>query len=321
MTALNLLIGLVWSLLVRWLYANIYPAHEILLIYGKNDMQPLEQELLRQGERFHLKTKISLKEGREAIIREIRRHESVMLGDIPEEERAFYIRYCYEQKKRCYCQTSMSDILLMSSEKISLSDMTLQLFRNCGLTVEQRVIKRVFDIVFSALILVLFSWLYAILALYVRIVAGSPVLVKRECLTRNGNHFQQYKFRTMKPGKTIEDADPWIPGGYFLMVTHLDELPQFFNVLKGDMSVVGPYPEQVESAEHIQKKLPEFAYRQAVKSGLTGYAKVHGKYSSSKSNQLKMDFYYIQNYSFALDLSIIASTLKVLLEPSVRKKK
>ena len=125
----------------------------------------------------------------------------------------------------------------------------------------------------------------------------------------------------MKPGKTIEDPDPWILGGYFLMVSHLDELPQFFNILKGDMSVVGPYPEQVESAEHIQKKLPEFTYRQAVKAGLTGYAKVHGKYSSSKSNQLKMDFYYIQNYSFALDLSIIASTLKVLLEPSVSRRK
>lgn len=106
------------------------------------------------------------------------------------------------------------------------------------------------------------------------------------------------------------------------MVSHLDELPQFFNILKGDMSVVGPYPEQVESAEHIQKKLPEFTYRQAVKARPDqGYAKVHGKYSSSKSNQLKMDFYYIQNYSFALDLSIIASTLKVLLEPSVSRRK
>ena len=171
-TAINLLIGLVWSLLVRWLYANIYPAHEVLLIYGKNNMESLEEELLKQGERFHLKTRISLKEGREAIIREIRRHESVMLGEMPEEERTFYIRYCYEQKKRCYCQTTLADILLMSSEKISLSDKTLQLFRNCGLTVEQRAAKRVFDVVFSALVLVLLSWLYLILALYVRIAAG-----------------------------------------------------------------------------------------------------------------------------------------------------
>ena len=103
------------------------------------------------------------------------------------------------------------------------------------------------------------------------------------------------------------------------MASHLDELPQLWNVLKGEMSIVGPYPEQVKAAEQYEKAHPEFAYRLAVKAGLTGYAKVHGKYSSSKMNQLKMDFYYIQNYSFTLDLSIVASTLKVLLEPPIEK--
>ncbi|MBU5480137.1 sugar transferase [Blautia sp. MSJ-19] len=319
-TGINFTIGLWWSVIVRWLYANIYPAHEVLLIYDKQNTAPLEQELNKQGERYHLKTKLSLKEGREALKREILKHESVMLGDMPEEERSFYIRYCYEQKKRCYCQTSMSDILLMSSEKISLSDMTLQLFRNCGLTVEQRVAKRVFDILFSVIVLVVLSWLYLLIALYIKIVDGGSIFTKRECLTRNGEHFQQLKFRTIKIGKTIEDPAPWIRGGYFLMASHLDELPQFFNVLRGDMAVVGPYPELVESAERITDRLPEFSYRLAVKAGLTGYAKVHGKYSSSKKNQLKMDFYYIQNYSFAMDLSVIAATLKVLLEPSGKKK-
>lgn len=102
------------------------------------------------------------------------------------------------------------------------------------------------------------------------------------------------------------------------MASHLDELPQFLNVFRGEMSVVGPYPERVHMAEKYEKNHPEFAYRLSVKAGLTGYAKVHGKYSSSKKNQLKMDFYYIQNYSFALDLSILAATLKVLLEPHSR---
>lgn len=105
------------------------------------------------------------------------------------------------------------------------------------------------------------------------------------------------------------------------MISHLDELPQFFNVFRGEMSVVGPYPERVLTAEKYEKNHPEFAYRLSVKAGLTGYAKVHGKYSSSKKNQLKMDFYYIQNYSFALDLSIMAATLKVLLEPHRQSRK
>ena len=86
-------------------------------------------------------------------------------------------------------------------------------------------------------------------------------------------------------------------------------------ILRGDMSVVGPYPETVENAVKYGKNHPEYSYRLSVKAGLTGYAKVHGKYSSSRSNRLKMDFYYIQNYSFAMDLGILAATLKVLFEP------
>lgn len=317
-TAVNFLTGLIWSALVRWLYANIYPAHEVLLIYGKQNTASLEQELHNRKEEYHLKTRLPLDAGREKITREIRRHESVMLGDMPSEDREFYIRYCYENKKRCYCQTTLSDILLMSSEKVSLSDMTLQLFRNCGLTVEQRMVKRLFDICFSLVIMGAFSWLYLLIALYIKITDGGPVLIWQECLTRNGKHFRQYKFRTTPVGNTEINPTQWIRGGHFLMVSHLDELPQFLNVFRGEMSVVGPYPERVHMAEKYEKNHPEFAYRLSVKAGLTGYAKVHGKYSSSKKNQLKMDFYYIQNYSFALDLSILAATLKVLLEPHSR---
>lgn len=314
-TAVNFLAGIIWSALVRRLYANIYPAHEVLLIYGKQSTASLEKELLNQRERYHLKTRISLDTEREKIIREIQRHESVMLGDMPPEDREFYIRYCYEHKKRCYCQTTLTDILLMSSEKVSLSDMTLQLFRNCGLTVEQRTVKRLFDIIFSLIIMVAFSWLYLLIALYIKIADGGPVLTSKECLTKNGRHFRQYKFRTTPVGNTEINPTEWIRGGHFLMASHLDELPQFLNIFRGEMSVVGPYPEKVQMAEKYGKKHPEAAYRLAVKAGLTGYAKVHGKYSSSRENQLKMDFYYIQNYSFGLDLRILAATLKVVLEP------
>ena len=318
-TGINLVIGLCWCVFTRWLYANIYPAHEVLLICGKESTAALEAELQRMKSHYHLKTRLSVSEGRDRITKEIQRHESVMLWDIPGEERTFYIRYCYEKKKRCYCQTSLSDILLMSSEKVSFSDMSMQLFRNCGLTVEQRILKRLFDIVVSLIVLIALFWLYGLIALYIKVVDGGPVIEKKECLTRNGKHFRQYKFRTIYAGKTIRDPNPWIHGGYFLMASHLDELPQLWNVLKGEMAIVGPYPEQVKAAEQYEKAHPEFVYRLAVKAGLTGYAKVHGKYSSSKMNQLKMDFYYIQNYSFTLDLSIVASTLKVLLEPPIEK--
>lgn len=147
-----------------------------LLIYGKQNTAALERELNSQRERYHLKAKLPLNAGKEKIIREINRHESVMLGDMSPADREFYIQYCYEHKKRCYCQTTLSDILLMSSEKLSLSDMSLQLFRNCGLTVEQRIVKRLFDICLSLLVMTAFSWLYLLIALFIKLTDGESVL-------------------------------------------------------------------------------------------------------------------------------------------------
>ncbi|MDD6616206.1 MAG: sugar transferase [Lachnospiraceae bacterium] len=308
--AFNFVFALLWSVVIRRVYASIYPPHEVILIYGEKSMHSLEKEMERQYKRYSLSAQISLKEGREKIAREILKHETVMLGDMPAEDREFFIKYCFAHQKRCYCQTSLADIMLMSSEKIYLSDMTIQLFRNCGLTVEQRLMKRMFDLLFSVGVCILFAPVYVLIALYIRLYDGGPILVSRECLTRKGKHFYQYKFRTHR-----KDGDGWIRGGHFLEASHLDELPQFINILRGDMSVVGPYPEMVNQAEEYEKINPEFAYRLMVKAGLTGYAKVHGKYSISRMNQLKMDLYYIQNYSFGMDLNIIAATAKVLLEP------
>lgn len=314
-TAFNFLLALVWSAAVRWLYARIYPPHEVLLICGEKSTAHLKEELTRQRERYILKTEIPLHAGRQEIEKAILKHESVMLGEMPAQEREHFLKYCYVHKKRCYCQTSMADIMLISSEKLYLSDVTMQLFRNCGLTVEQRLLKRMFDIVFSAAVLIFLSPLYLMIAIYIRIVCKETPIASRECLTRNRRHFRQYKFRTIS-----EKDGKWIHGGKFLSAAHLDELPQFFNILRGDMSVVGPYPEEAQAAMEYEKRNPEFAYRLSVKAGLTGYAKVHGKYSTSRINQLKMDFYYIQNYSAALDLSIIVATAKVLFEPQRNKK-
>lgn len=313
LTVVDFGVGIIWSILVGWLYSNIYPAHEILLVHGNKSTLSLEQELLRKKNQYNLQNKISLDVGRERITQEIMKYESVMLGDISIEDREFYLKFCYEHKKRCYCLTTITDMMIISSEKVSLSDMSLQLFKNCGLTVEQRIVKRLFDICFSSVIIILLSWLYLLIGIYIKVVSGGSIFCRYECLTRDGRTFYQYKFRTIEYNK--ENEKKWIKGGKFLVSTHLDELPQFWNILRGEMSVVGPYPEKTTEAEKYEKEYEQFSYRLGVKAGLTGYAKIHGRYSCSKINQLSMDFYYIQNYSFALDLSILAATLKVLLEP------
>ena len=109
------------------------------------------------------------------------------------------------------------------------------------------------------------------------------------------------------------DRDPRItPVGRVIRATRIDELPQIFNILKGDMSIVGPRPERVEHVDLYSKEIPEFAYRMKVKGGLTGYAQVYGKYNTTAYDKLKLDLMYIQNYSLLLDIEIIFKTVKIL---------
>ena len=148
-----------------------------------------------------------------------------------------------------------------------------------------------------------------------------PVFYKQVRLTKDRKEFMIYKFRTMiqnaeKDGHAVlaaNDDDRILPVGRFLRATRLDELPQLINILKGEMSIVGPRPERPELAEEIEKELPEFAYRLKVKAGLTGYAQIYGKYNTTSYDKLKLDLTYIRNYSFFLDLKLMIMTPKIML--------
>jgi lipopolysaccharide/colanic/teichoic acid biosynthesis glycosyltransferase len=138
----------------------------------------------------------------------------------------------------------------------------------------------------------------------------------------NGKVFSILKFRSMivdaeKNGAVIPaiDNDPRITKvGKIIRKIRVDELPQIFNIIKGEMSIVGPRPERVEHVEKYKKEIPEFKYREKVKAGLTGVAQVYGKYNTSAYDKLKLDLMYIQNYRILLDIEIIFQTIKILFE-------
>ncbi|PKN64682.1 MAG: hypothetical protein CVU57_13935 [Deltaproteobacteria bacterium HGW-Deltaproteobacteria-15] len=187
-----------------------------------------------------------------------------------------------------------------------------------------RALKRAFDIVFSAFSIIGSFPLMAIIAAAVKLTSRGPVFYIHERLGFKGNLFRLYKFRTMIAGAEASSGPVWAKKndprvtrvGRILRKTRLDELPQFFNVLKGDMSVVGPRPIRQFFAKKLAKEFPYYSLRFSVKPGITGWAQVKGDYGSNMEGQLRkleFDLFYIQEYSFLLDVIILVKTIKTVL--------
>jgi Undecaprenyl-phosphate glucose phosphotransferase len=185
-------------------------------------------------------------------------------------------------------------------------------------SLDYALLKRVFDICFSVAILLLTAPLFGILALLIRLTSPGPVFFAQERVGLNGESFRMYKFRTMRVGPTEEGSTRWTTSddprrtrlGAFLRKTSLDELPQFINVLKGEMSVVGPRPERPFFVHKFLEQFTRYNYRHSLKVGITGWAQVNGwRGNTSIEKRVEFDLYYLQNWSFGLDLRIILMTL------------
>jgi exopolysaccharide biosynthesis polyprenyl glycosylphosphotransferase len=187
-----------------------------------------------------------------------------------------------------------------------------------------RTAKRILDLAFALSGLLIFAPLLPLVALLVRRSGPGPVLYRQVRLGQGGNTFEILKFRTMtdgaeEPGKALwaEVCDERVTAvGRFLRRTRLDELPQLWNVLRGDMSIVGPRPERPEFRELLEAEIPFWMQRHIVKPGITGWAQVHHGYTSDvagAAEKLSYDLYYVKHRSLALDLEIVAKTVRVVL--------
>lgn len=321
MTGLNLIAVVIWVFFMRWIYAKIYPPRRMLMIYGKYSPRDLEKKMDTRDDKYDICEQIHLSAGVEVIKEHILKYNAVILGDIPAHERNLFLKFCFENDIRCYSVPKISDIMIMSADHIHLFDTSLLLFRNRGLTVEQQFLKRLMDIVFSLIGLILASPFMIVIAVLIKSYDGGPVFYKQPRLTKDGRVFQVLKFRSMRVDSENKGArlamknDSRItPVGKVIRNIHFDELPQIFNILKGDMSLVGPRPERPEIAAQYKREIPEFDYRLKVKAGLTGFAQVYGKYNTTPYDKLKLDLTYIENYSFVLDLKLLLLTFKILFQ-------
>ncbi|MBQ8031879.1 MAG: sugar transferase, partial [Butyrivibrio sp.] len=303
------------------LYRKLFKAQQLLEIYG-NDTHEQISFMNGRPDKYHVVKSVSVSEGLDKIFAELEDYEAVLINDIPSELKNDILKECFRIGKRVYFTPKISDIIGKNSEDINLFDTPLYLCRNNGISKSQLFAKRVFDIVLSLVALIITSPILLITALAIKIEDGGPVFFRQDRVTIGGKVFSILKFRSMivdaekdgRPHPAGEADDRITKVGHIIRPTRIDELPQILNILKGDMSIVGPRPERVEHVEKYTRDIPEFVFRLKVKGGLTGEAQVFGKYNTSPLSKLKMDLFYITNYSILLDLQILFETVKILVQ-------
>ena len=321
MSVIEIIFSIIWTMLVRNLYQKLYPPRRMLVIYGNYPPDDLIAKINLRKDKYNICMSVSYKIGYVKLYTMAKEYEAVVLCDLPAEARNQIMKFCYQESIRTYVTPKISDIIFRGADDIHLFDTPLLLSRNQGLSIDQRIIKRTCDIMLSLIGIVIASPFMLIIAMAVKLYDGGPVFYKQERLTRDEKPFMIYKFRSMSMDSEKNGArlaakgDKRVtPVGKIIRNIHFDELPQLFNILKGDMSMVGPRPERKVIADQYAEEIPEFVLRTKVKAGLTGYAQVYGKYNTTPYDKLKFDVTYIENYSLWLDVKIMLLTFKILFQ-------
>ena len=247
--------------------------------------------------------------------------EVVFLTGVHSHDRNIIIKYCVEHDISTFIIPRIGDVMMSGAKKMHLFHLPILRLDRYHPSPVYLFCKRFFDIIFAIIGLILTSPIFLIVSILIKKYDGGPVFYRQCRLTQNGRKFDVLKFRSMRVDAEKDgvarlstgDADPRItPIGRVIRKVRIDELPQFLNILKGDMSFVGPRPERPEIAAKYERELPEFRLRLQAKCGLTGYAQVYGKYYTTPYDKLQMDLMYIAHPSLAEDLMIIFATIKIL---------
>lgn len=301
------------------LFYKIFPPYKILNIKGNHE-NGLAYKFDKRNDKYQVTGEIGYDADIEDISAALDDYDAVLINDVPSETRNRILKVCFAKNKRAYITPKISDIIIRGAETLAVFDTPLVLANNSPLSITERIVKRAFDLVFSALGLIVLSPLMILVSLAIFLYDRGPVFYRQTRYTQGGKTFKILKFRSMIPNaekdgvaRLAADKDDRItPVGRFIRATRIDELPQFFNILKGDMSFVGPRPERPEIADEYTKEVPEFAFRLRVKAGLTGYAQIFGKYNTTSYDKLKLDMIYVENCSVLMDLKLLLLTLKVI---------
>lgn len=322
MTLGDFCITTIWTFLAGRLYGHIFKSWKILLIYGERPATDLVYKVEERRDKYAIYDAINVNEGMDAIAEKVKDFEAVIIGDISANQRNDVLKFCYGHGIRAYAIPKISDIIMMGSDRIHIFDTPFLLAKGYSLTFDQRFMKRLLDLILAVLMLILASPFMLITAAAIKLYDRGSIFYRQTRCTQDEKEFEIIKFRSMVENaesdgvaKLAAENDSRItPVGKFIRATRIDELPQLFNIIKGDMSFVGPRPERPEIIKEYVEDMPEFKFRTRVKAGLTGFAQIYGKYNTVPYDKLKLDLFYIENYSLWLDIKLILMTVKIVLK-------
>ena len=321
------LIDFVAAFVLSYLFTAIYHAYcipkRMIMIYGNDDAPTLKRKMDTRSDKYQIKRMMSCNEySFDEITKAIPEYDAVVINDVDAKSRNDLLKFCYKNSIRTYSVPKLSDVIYSGSDDIVLFDTPLKLIRGRGLTPAQRFLKRTMDLVLCFIAMIPSSVIMLIIAAAIKIEDGGSVFYRQKRITKDNREFEILKFRSMienaeadgKPHLATKNDDRITHVGKVIRALRVDELPQLLNIIKGDMSIVGPRPERVEHCELYGQQIPEFEFRNKVKGGLTGYAQVYGKYNTTPLDKLKFDLMYIENYSLALDIKLILMTIRILFK-------
>ena len=320
--ACQLMLSVLWSVCAhKWYFAVFAPKRTAVIHDRGRDVGELigTYGLSKKFEVCRTATLEECLEGNFAVLEGM---QTVFLCGISSHDRNLILKQCVEKGITVYVLPKIGDIIMSGAKQMHLFHLPFLRVGRYDPAPEYLMLKRLFDVVVSGCALILLSPVMLLVAWAVR-RDGGPAFYRQCRLTKDGRRFDVLKFRSMrvdaeKDGKArlaSANDDRITPVGHFIRKVRIDELPQLINILKGDMSIVGPRPERPEIAAEYEKELPEFSLRLQAKAGLTGYAQVYGKYNTTPYDKLQMDLMYIANPSFWEDLRIIFATIKILFLP------
>ena len=322
--AIQFALSAFWSWIANLVYYRIYPAKKTLII---NDVRRDMDGIIRKyhmERKFDISKSVSVEECLNdlSVIDDV---EVVFLSGVHTHERNIILKYCMYNDKLVYMIPRVGDVIMSGAQQVHLFHLPMLRTGGYRPNPEYVITKRLFDIIASVLGLIVLSPLFLVVAIVIKASDKGPVFYRQERLTKDGKRFMIHKFRSMR-ADAEKDGIPRLssgvyderitPVGRFIRRCRIDELPQLFDILTGNLSVVGPRPERPEIAEEYMKEMPEFQLRLQAKAGLTGYAQIYGKYNTTPYDKLQLDLMYIAHPSLAEDIRICFATIRILFKPS-----